>query len=246
MKRCMLLVLSVLFVFASVSFAETDQVIEFMGIPWDTAAYPYITKVRMQMNLKSANPELDDFRGIGEHTIVLQGGRETVFEDGCGYRIDISPSRDGFYVAGYPVLNVDAQVLFDVQNGHVNTSPISGRIAEIKYSLHSDQIVDFAAATSDLVNKLSELYGEYDEYYDEISQYTNNKGDTYYNYRWNGVGSFVKLAYSVNADGSAGYINIIYGIDNPEFYIDLIRHPEKTEDIIVPSITVNPDNVDNL
>lgn len=244
MKR-VLTILCALFFLPSVCFAQTDQAIEFMGIPWNESAFVYITIVRQNVGLKNANPSLEDFYSVGNNTVVLQGNDDLQIEDNCGYMIDVFPYlNNDYFVAGYPVMCISAQTVYSVNNGYVNTSPISSRVVEIKYMLEDDRIANISLAGSDLVNKLSCLYGEYDHYYEREG--ISKDGAMYYSYRWNGAGSFVKLDYGIESDGTSSYINIIYGIDNANELIDFIRHPEKTIVSVDPDITIDPSNIDNL
>lgn len=246
MKSIVAIAISFLLVWCSVAQAESDDVIEFMDIPWDTPAYVYVTDVRMNMELRQGNPELEDFEVIGDNFVMLDvlGHLET----GCGFQLWIFPTLEApcedFYVAGYPVLDVKIQSVFNVENGSIDTSPISSRVVQAEYSLETERLIDPLAAIEDLHQKLIVKYGE--QYDTSEKESSTGDGTIYYACKWERMNTFVKLSYCIDADGALGYLNITYGINNAQDYIDQIRHPETTVVKQTPDIDVDPDNTDNL
>lgn len=237
---CVLLV-----VLPIVACAEIDQVITFMGIPWEESGYPYLTVVRQEMGYKDSLPNIEkDFDSIGAVCPFDPRTLQESVEWDCGFLIDLTGAmyNEKYEVAGYPTLRVAGYSVYDVADGIVNTNPISSHPILMRYELDYERIVDANEAYADLQKKLSVLYGECD------NEYTEKLGDRGERHRsiWLGKDSYVMLELRFDENDEVLWLRIIYGIDDPYTLIEYVRNPELTVTPIEPDIVPDPNNISGL
>lgn len=162
-------------------FALADEEIRFLDYPWG------ITYAELSASLEERGLEIEKTRDMSYCDITPITDLSFIEDVGYAARIEGDIS-----VGGYPVNYLYMNFLFEYGDDWWNPEIDDSTLIEGTYYL---DIIDRKATADDLVDKLSQLYGEY-EYTEEIDE-KNTYSEYVYWWQWEGANNtYVALGWS--------------------------------------------------
>lgn len=206
MKQFAVIGLSVALLFCSVAMA--DEIL-FRNIPWGTSATALSNLIKMEEVEIYEDMPLEHARMLEYEHSFDYTDRNTGFKV-CGYTYTESKR---IKVAGYPVYMITGYCAYGRDGDTVLYDKNDSRMYAAQYVFN---IVDYAAAYSDLQNKLTSLYGKCVETEDSISVLEDGgwRDVPIYISTWSGDNG-TQVALACSSDENRGnvwsnWLNLVY------------------------------------
>lgn len=230
MKRILTVLLEVLMLASSIAVAETDQVITFMDIPWETPAGEYVETIKEVTEY--ARPDEKWFPPLyapinGKLSILDPDTMEEIEEEASvGFSIAMNSRymQKEQQIAGYPLFSIKGCTVNRVSNGVVIEDRDKSIVVEMSYQLDVEKIADLKIAYDDLKQKLCSLYGECDNTYENVAEWSDiirvEKSI------WYGENTYVFLHLSRWPNIDRCTLEIAYGRRDVKQLIESVKNPD--------------------
>lgn len=229
-KKVAAVVLAVLMLIGTMAIAETDQVITFMDIPWETLAGEYVEKVKEVTEY--ARPDEKWFPPLyapsnGKFIALDPDMMENIIEEetSVGFYIGMNNRymQKEQQVAGYPLLSIKGCTVNSVSNGVVVEDKNKSIVVEMSYQLDIEKIADLKIAYDDLKQKLCSLYGECDNIYENAEE---GRIICVEKSIWYGENTYVFLHLSRWPNIAMCTLEIVYGRRDVAQLIESVKNPD--------------------
>ena len=213
----------------SFALANTNQVITFMDMPWDIPAGEYVATIKEAT--KYARPDEDWFPPLyassnGKFNVLDPDTMEIIEETGFGFSIGMNSRymQKEQQIAGYPLHSINGRAVNSVSNGVVVEDKDKSIVVEMSYQLDVEKISDLKIAYDDLEQKLCELYGERDNTYEDVAEWSDFIRED--KSIWYGENTYVCLHLNRWPNIDRCTLEIVYGKRDVKQLIEAVKNPD--------------------
>lgn len=224
----------------SFALANTNQVITFMDMPWDMPAGEYVVTIKEVTEYARPDedwfpplydPSNDKFSALNPDTM------EQIEETGVGFYIGMNSRfmQNEQQIAGYPLHSINGRTVKNVSNGVVVEDKDKSIVVEMSYQLDVEKIADLMIAFDDLKQKLCTLYGECDETYESVAEWSDFIRED--KAIWYGENTYVFLHLNRWPSINMCTLEIVYGRRDVMQLIETVKNPDMVATMPDPNDT---------